>query len=401
MKRLLLFLILVFTAYSALGAAEPPARVSPDQFAIVAWRVTGDSDALRGVYECGCNLAGPVAPSDLDAVEAAGLKAIVPFVPSLDTRGEAGQAEASVMASVRTFAEQMDDRPAAFGYFVRDEPNAKAFPVLSQYVAAFQKVAPEVQPFINLFPNYASHEQLGTDSYEEYLQKYVTTVKPPVVSYDHYALMDDGSLRKGYFANLEAVRAVSRSHDLPFWNVVLSTAHFNYAVPTPAGLRFQAYTTLAYGGRGICYFTYLTPATGNYRQGPIDQFGHKTPTWEMLRNVNLQIHALAPTMVKLKSVGVFHHPEVPDGCHGIADSKYLADVTGSGQFVVGEFEGADGTPYVMVVNKDLHQSTHFGVRFKQEGKILQVNSYTGHSDVWAGENNWLAAGQGMLLSLQR
>ncbi len=106
-------------------------------------------------------------------------------------------------------------------------------------------------------------------------------------------------------------------------------------------------------------------------------------------------------MVKLKSVGVFHHPEMPDGCHGIADSKYLADVTGSGQFVVGEFEGADGTPYVMVVNKDLHQSTHFGVRFKQEGKILQVNSYTGHSNVWAGENNWLAAGQGMLLSLQK
>ncbi len=42
----------------------------------------------------------------------------------------------------------------------------------------------------------------------------------------------------------------------------------------------------------------------NYRLGPIDQFGHKTPTWDWLRNVNLQIHALAPTLITLRSVNL-------------------------------------------------------------------------------------------------
>ena len=31
-------------------------------------------------------------------------------------------------------------------------------------------------------------------------------------------------------------------------------------------------------------------------------------------------------------------------------------------------QGPKGTPFVLVVNKDLHNSTQFGVRFKQAGK---------------------------------
>ena len=71
-------------------------------------------------------------------------------------------------------------------------------------------------------------------------------------------------------------------HALPFWNIVLSNAHFNYAEPTPAGFRFQAYTTLAYGARGISYFTYFAPPAGDYRLAAIDQFGNKTATWDAL-----------------------------------------------------------------------------------------------------------------------
>ena len=106
-------------------------------------------------------------------------------------------------------------------------------------------------------------------------------------------------------------------------------------------------------------------------------------------------------MIKLRSVGVFHHPDVPAGCRALADSAYVSELSGPGRFVVGEFEGPDGTPYVMVVNKDLQRSTPFGLRFRQAGNILQTNSYTGKTSEWAGENNWLAAGQGMSLSLQR
>jgi hypothetical protein len=69
--------------------------------------------------------------------------------------------------------------------------------------------------------------------------------------------------------------------------------------------------------------------------------------------------------------------------------------------VVGEFEGPNGRPFVIIVNKDLHKSTSFGIKFKEAGRIMQVNAYTGATHAWAGENNWLAAGQGMLLFMEK
>ncbi len=402
MKRSGLAAIVVLASTMISYAEDVPTRVAPEDFAILAWSwMPGEADVLSEIRDCGFNLAGFVAPESLDAVAAAGLKAIVSDASAhVDDRQE-GRDESSIAEVVNALVARTGKHPATYGYYLRDEPNARMFPALARYAAAYRKAAPDTRPYINLFPNYASQKQLGNATYQDHLEQYVTTVHPPFVSYDHYALMDDGSLRGGYFTNLEAVRAVALAHDLPFWNIVLANAHFSYAEPTAAGLRFQAYTTLAYGGRGISYFTYMTPNSGNYRLAPIDQFGHKTPTWDMLRNVNLQIHALAPTLITLKSVGVFHHPDVPDGCRALADSKYVATLSGTGRFVVGEFEGPDGTPFVMVVNKDLHKLTHFGISFQQSARILQTNSYTGRTSVWQGENNWLAAGQGMLLSLQR
>jgi hypothetical protein len=66
---------------------------------------------------------------------------------------------------------------------------------------------------------------------------------------------------------------------------------------------------------------------------------------------------------------------------------------------VGEFEGRNRQPFVLVVNKSLHHSVSFSLRFKKPGSIDKISSYTGRIEPLAGENNWLAAGQGMLLCL--
>ena len=86
------------------------------------------------------------------------------------------------------------------------------------------------------------------------------------------------------------------------------------------------HTTLAYGARGISYYTYFTyfaPRVGSYRLAPIEQLGSRAVTRHMLRSVNLQIQELVPTYITLKSVNVFHHPNVPDGCRGLDSSVHL------------------------------------------------------------------------------
>lgn len=381
--------------------AAEPARVAPEDFAILPWSWTpADAAVLEEIRACGFNLAGFVSPDALDMVQAAGLKGVVSH-PSIHVGDNVADRDAAaIQKDVAALVEKVGRHPAVFAYSLRDEPKADLFPALARYVEAFRQADPQARCYINLFPNYASMPQLGVATYDEYLEKFVTMVKPPFVSYDHYALMADGSMRPQYFPNLEAARKVALAHNLPFWNIVLSNAHFHYAEPSDTTFRFQAYTTLAYGARGISYFTYFSPSSGNYRLAPVDQFGHKTPTWDMLRHINLQIHALAPTYLKLRSVNVFHTGDIPEGCRDLSTSKYVAELAG-GLFVVGEFEGSQGTPFIMLVNKDLTKSARFDVKFKEPGQVMQTNSYSGATHPWAGENNWLAPGQGMLLSLKK
>lgn len=378
-------------------------QLSPKDFVILPWSwVPAEPEILEGIRDCGFNLAGFVKPDGLDAVNEAGLQCIV-FDPQIHAYGaNLTIDDAEIERRVHALTDRCANHPAVFGYYLRDEPPSIDYPNLARWSRAFLRADPDALPYINLFPNYVSLEAMkswGLEGYQDYIDSYIETVKPPYISYDHYALMEDGTLRYGYFQNLETIRAAALKNNIPFWNIVLSNAHFQYAEPSPAGLRFQAYTTLAYGARGISYFTYLLSTTGNYRLAPIDQFRDKTPTWDMLRNVNLQIRKLVPVYIQLKSVNVFHHPEVPEHCRGLDSSVYVQSIEG-GNFVVGEFEGPGKEPYVIVVNKDLHKSFPFAVSFKEKGDLFMINSYSGKTVPWVGENNWLAAGQGMLLKLQ-
>jgi hypothetical protein len=401
MARIALALILLTGALSVCHAQPEAAdMVKPEDFTILPWSwVPGDRAQLEDIKACGFNLAGFVAPENIGLCEEVGLKAIVSGGETHVGDGEAQLPDEEIQRRVDALVAQVKGSPAVYGYYLRDEPSSRPFPGIGRWVAAYAKADPAAMPYVNLFPNYASAGQLGAASYDDYLDQFVAQVKPRFLSYDHYALMDDGTLRHGYFQNLEAMRRAALKHGLPFWNIVLSNSHFHYAEPTPGGLRFQAYTTLAYGARGISYFTYFAPEVGNYRLAPVDQFGHKTPTWDMLRCVNLQIRKLVPTYLTLRSINVFHEPEVPEECQGIATARVIESISG-GSFVVGEFEGPGGQPYAMVVNKDLHNSAAFSVKFKAPGRVMVVSAYTGRVTNWEGEQDWLAPGQGMLLTVE-
>ncbi len=399
-SRLTLICLLSLGLLSEFAAGEGPA-LAPEDFAILPWGGTpGDKSVLDEIKACGFNLAGFVAPEGVEAVGAAGLKCIVSD-PRIHVGDDlASLDEVEVRKRVLAATEKLRDHPAVYGFYLRDEPSVPLFPALGRFAAAVREAAPNKRTYINLFPIYVNAGQVGAKDYEDYVESFITRVKPSFVSYDNYSLMDDGSLRDGYYENLEVVRKLSLKHNLPFWNIVLGNAHFHYAEPTEGGLRFQAYSSLAYGVRGLSYFTYFTPAIGNYRLGAIDQFGHKTPTWDMLLRVNLQIQRLGPTYIKLKSVNVFHYPYGPASAAKLDSSRYLSAISGS-TFVVGEFEGPKGEPFVLIVNKDLRRSTPFDVKFKDGGTIHVVSAYSGGMEPWAGENTWLAPGQGMLLMLKK
>lgn len=366
-------------------------------FPIMAWNhAPSDPAVLKKMRECGLTVVGFASPAQLDLVHAAGMKAIVSDarVGGYDwTNVDADLAR----KNVKSLIDEVNAHPAVFGYYLRDEPPATFFVGLEKVASVVRELAPGKWPYINLFPNYAEPGQLATANYAEYLEKFVAACKPPILSYDNYSLLDNGTLRDGYWLNLEQMRSAAKEAKVPFWNIVLANAHFSYREPTAADLRFQAYTTLAYGGRGLSYFTYFAPQVGNYRAAPIDQFGNETPIWSAMQNVNLQILKLAPTLNKLTSNEVYHFGKPPAGCHGPSDKSLLTDADPS--LMAGDFTHADGSRWVMAVNTNVTHSRVCAPKYRSASKVELLSPFHGKLIPFDGEQIWLAPGAGALLKL--
>ena len=159
---------------------------------------------------------------------------------------------AAVDAVVKQVVEEYKDFENVIGWEVTDEPNADRFPILAEITKAFNKYAPGKDVVINLFPNYASSKQLGTENYMTYLEKFASTVPTGVLSYDHYHFLGRGDRnrvlnlnvdereklirlaaentvdRGGFFENIEDIRKVALEYDMDPMLIVLLVEHGDY-----------------------------------------------------------------------------------------------------------------------------------------------------------------------------
>lgn len=398
---------------AAVACAQPgrhPKPALPKDFAVMAWGTSpSDAGQLQGMKEAGLNISGFCAPGDLERVRAAGLTCFVsdPEIERLNPLHLPGDGE--IRRAVAGLKERIAASPAALGFYLRDEPDAQSMPGLGKVAGLLREAMPDKWPYVNLFPYRVPPKMLGTSDYDSYVRMLVKTIGQPFLSYDNYSLVN-GEMLDYFYTNLEIIRRLSLETGVPFWNCILANSHFNYMEPSDATFNLQVYSTLAYGGRGIQYFTYFAPEIGNYRLAAVDQFGNRTQTWEMLRRINNQIHALAPALIGLHSTGVYHYPDTPEQAQPFSASKLVEAVEMTqryvrppvaGRFLIGEFEDSNRRPYLLIVNKDLRNSFQFRVRLKQAaGKLIRVSPYSGEEEPFGREMDWLAPGSGILFRLE-
>jgi hypothetical protein len=211
--------------------------------------------------------------------------------------------------------ERVKSHPALYSYFITDEPNATNFPALRKLVGYLRQKDPSHLAYINLFPTYASNQQLGNSgekipAYEEHLRQYVEIVKPGLISYDHYQFTTKGD-SPDYFLNLALIRQASKEAGLPFLNIVqAATWTPSMRVPNPEEMRYLVYTTLAYGGQGISYYVYCC---GGHTGGIAAPDGTPTSQYHALKTLNREFIALARELQPLGSLGVYHAGMMPPG----------------------------------------------------------------------------------------
>lgn len=193
-----------------------------------------------------------------------------------------------------------------WGHMLRDEPNANMYADLEEMFAQYDAAYPGKVPFINLFPIYANADQMQVPTYQEYVDKFFSVVKPWYASVDIYPLNVGKSIINNYFVNLDIFATACRNAGVPF-GVYIQTVSFaeSKRTPTEAEIRWQAYNALAFGSTNIEYFTYRTPdsSTENFKDALIGRDNQKTDRWYSARNVNAALAALAEPFMQYTHLG--------------------------------------------------------------------------------------------------
>ncbi len=304
--------------------------------------------------------------------------------------------------------DKLPDSPALWGYQIRDEPCAKDFPALRQTCEAIRKVRPGKLCYINLFPNYANERQLGTKTYEEHVRRFLDEVGVAVLSMDHYPMMDPKrDTRRRYCDNLAVMRAESLRKGIPFWNFFQSMPFGSHIDPTEAQIRWQIYTSLAYGAKGVLYFCYYTPAGGEFPKGGaiITRQGRRTRHYDHARRINAVLKRLGPTLMKLTNTGVVHVAPQDDPSKVLADTPVKS--LSQGDYLVGTFKHADGRRAVLLNNCHFAYTAWPTVEFDVDvAKVVEVCPATGKevplrddSPAMKGVQLSIDAGAGRLLLL--
>ena len=258
----------------------------------------------------------------------------------------AGAPDGAALAAA--VAADFRDAPALDGYMVADEPTVEQFPPVATAVAALRAADPARIGYVNLLPDYIKPPLLGADSYPDYLERFVATVQPALLSVDYYPFGEHRD-RSTFFANLAALRLAALRHDLPFLWIMLAMPHGPYRDPSDGELAWQAWHAVAFGARGISYFTYWTPPAGdwNNRRGLLEA-GAATDNYAEAQRLNPQLRAVG------EALNGWYSLAVADSRGSIAAPLPIGplEAVDGGDFTIGLFGDGSGALSALLVNRD-------------------------------------------------
>ena len=276
--------------------------------------------------------------------------------------------------------------PMVLGYWLADEPSRQLF---RPYAAAAEQIGvfqPGALRWVNLLPSYASPRQTGFANYSEYVMAFASMYARrgvlDALSIDFYPNFAPNAATSvssptAWLQNIALLRQVSLLHSttehiVPWWSYVKARAIFpGDREPTAAETAWQAFTSIAYGARGLLHFTYntaLVDATS----------GRVTPHYETARALNSRLLALGPTLLRLRSTRVASVTRDDDGVRPRGAGPLMVNITGDAydRLTIGEFSHVDGRSAVIICNDDVGRSASPRINFSI-GRVVELDQHSG------------------------
>jgi hypothetical protein len=291
-----------------------------------------------------------------------------------------------------------------FGYQMQDEPQASEFNALATWSASIATRAPGALRFINLLPNYGFTSE---SMYLDYVSSFITIVKPDVLCFDHYPIFTEPSSSDvspaGYLRNLAIFRAASLSagYPLQFWNFLNVMPYGNRSDISEGEIRWQVFSSLAFGSKGILYFCYWTPNGPDFVWGQ----GLITPRaipgqpmeyvpgahYFQVSRINVKLGVYGKVLLNSTSSWVFNATDVGANTAIIPYMSSIASIGGSGSgsswsLLLGAFSlpassnSTESAPtYYVLHNQDYASPALFSLSFVEGILPQEIDPSTGEA----------------------
>ena len=308
-------------------------------------------------------------------------------------------AETNPMEKYEAAARSFTDHPAIWGIDVGDEPSALDFPYYGRVMDYVNRAFPNQFPYLNLYPNYASVSQnnaqetvnqLGTATYDEHIQKYCENVPVDYICYDFYLYSINVTK---HYENLRVVADACRNTGRSMWIVLQVNSNKPAEWMSENNLRFQAYTSMAFGAENIIWACYTA---GWWHNQVLDAEGNKTEQYDKLKKINAEIRTLADEYMKYRRVsthfvGFEGHPHMAavqqEAIPSLSTGVFFDVKADNGApLVVGEMvnRNADGSVALMVCAADDPHETdpkEYQITFRAPDRCVRALGGEGYKTV--------------------
>jgi hypothetical protein len=285
------------------------------------------------------------------------------------------------------------------GYFITDEPTEDKLNNYIELVSYLRRKDPSRLMYFNMPPTFALKEQPGLSvsqlnkrgiryprhlhkvgennkvvmSYLSYLRKNLDVIKTDLISYDHYPFFGSSNSTE-YFLNLALISQAARESNKPFLNIIQASRYLKvWRLPTVKEMKFQIYTTLAYGGKGISYFVYW----GSREEEALYRDGVASPLAKNMSVINLELKKIGSVLMSLNLQSVYHTVPVPYGGQKIPSTSPVK-VLSKSEALVSIF-GENGKNNVFLITNRSYtdkQDVEIGLKING-GRIQELSRKTG------------------------
>jgi hypothetical protein len=389
-------LLFLFVLILAIAVGLPsPMPLHSGEFLVIAYPSPPQEEAnverYREITSAGIDVIvpgngefdGPGNKRVLDLAAQVGLRVVV-----ADRRIQPWHKEDRIhidQGNIEAVASTYRNHPALLAYFICDEPHARYFAELASTSRRLRAAEPNHPPLINLFPSYASREQLGFDDFPSYVRTFIETTKPSVLCYDHYPLREARLHQSDWYGDLQLIREESRKARIPFW-ICLQSEGIEGAlrIPKREEVFWQASTVLAYGARAVVWFTYWTPTPTQgipaddsgkdyliepHISGMISRDGKRTPVYDHVREANVFLHNAGGELANWDNTHIarWKDGKIIDG----SESPCLVPHGENLSLVVGTFSQGDQRR-VVIANGSYSQPTTFSIEANSAWQASKV-----------------------------